>query len=202
MSGKREDCLTKIELYKLKETLLNTQMDDTSKYMILALIVSDRSKDPSNQVGAVIVNNKREILSLGYNGAPYGMNDDEFPWDSKGEESGDLMNIKNSFVVHAEANAIMNYLKSAGANSVLKNATMYVTWFPCNECAKLITQSGIGTVIYHRMYLKPELVQVTNKIFECAGIKCIPYSEALITKDIQSSQRECNIKRIKYINRK
>lgn len=109
--------------------------------MAIAFISTRRSKDPNTQVGACIVDNNNRILSIGYNGAPNGFNDNEFPW----ERVGDFLNTKYAYVVHAERNAILNY---KGSHKDFNNARIYVTEFPCNECAKELVQSGIKEVIY------------------------------------------------------
>ena len=108
-------------------------------FMGVALLAAMRSKDPSTQVGACIVDGDNRILSTGYNGFPYGCSDDEFPWARTGERN----DTKYPFVVHAELNAILN---ARGKN--LSGAKIYVDLFPCNECAKAIIQSGIKEVIY------------------------------------------------------
>lgn len=113
-----------------------------STFMSLAMIVARRSKDPSTQVGAAIVDPDHRILSLGYNGAPIGFNDDEFPW---GKTAENPLNNKGLYVVHSERNAILNY---RGSSKDLESATLYVTLFPCNECAKEIIQSGIKHIVY------------------------------------------------------
>ena len=98
-------------------------------FMGVALLAAQRSKDPSTQVGACIVDKENRILSTGYNGFPHGCSDDEFPWgrdESKGE-------TKYPFVVHAELNAILNSHSQA-----LYDSKLYVGLFPCNECAKAI----------------------------------------------------------------
>ena len=100
--------------------------------MMIAVTSSLRSKDPHNQVGACIVDKQKRILATGYNGAPPGFKDRYFPWDSKGEKTGDILKIKNTFVIHAEQNAIDNF---RGNKKDLEGATLYVTWFPCN-CPK------------------------------------------------------------------
>ena len=130
MSGKREEFLSWEEFF-----------------MGNAIIASARSKDPSNQVGACIVNNENKVLSVGYNGLPHGMNDDEFDWLSTGEQTGEIKNIKDYYVVHAERNAILNY---RGNMKDLKDSTLYVTWYPCVECTKEIIQVGIKKVIYFK----------------------------------------------------
>ena len=108
-------------------------------FMGVSLLAAMRSKDPSTQVGACIVDNDNRILSTGYNGFPYGCSDDEFPWERTGERN----DTKYPFVVHAELNAILN---ARGKN--LSGAKIYVDLFPCNECAKAIIQSGIKEVVY------------------------------------------------------
>ena len=108
-------------------------------FMGVAVLSSKRSKDPSTTVGACIVNKKNRIVGIGYNGFPYGCEDTEYPW---GRDQSDFLNCKYPYVVHAEPNAILN------ATCPLDDCTIYVTLFPCNECAKLIIQSGIKEVVY------------------------------------------------------
>lgn len=107
-------------------------------FMGIALLSSMRSKDPACKVGAAIIKNNR-VYSLGYNGMPKGCDDKEMPW---GKEDQDPLKTKKPYVVHAELNAILN------ANKDLTGTTIYVTRFPCNECAKAIVQSGIVEVVY------------------------------------------------------
>lgn len=107
-------------------------------FMGVAIMSSKRSKDPNTQVGACIVNPKKRIVGIGYNGFPFGCDDDIFPWNN----DTDFLNSKYPYVVHAEPNAILN------ANSSLDNCSIYVTLFPCHECAKLIIQSGIKEIVY------------------------------------------------------
>ena len=106
-------------------------------FMGVSLLAAKRSKDPNTQVGACIVDSNHVILSTGYNGFPLGCSDDELPWARTGEDT------KYPYVVHAELNAILN----SGGKS-LRDATIYVGLFPCNECAKAIIQSGIREVVY------------------------------------------------------
>ena len=110
-------------------------------FMSIAKLSSKRSKDPSTQVGACIVSNDNRILSIGYNGAPNGFSDEDFPWAREGNN----LDTKYPYVCHAEMNAILNY---RGTKKEFENAKIYVDLFPCNECAKLIIQSGIKEVIY------------------------------------------------------
>lgn len=140
-------------------------------FMGVAILSSQRSKDPSTQTGACIINDDKKIVSVGYNGATIGMNDEEFPWDSLGEKTNDLVTTKNPWVVHAELNAILN------SPAPLKDTTIYVTFFPCNECAKAIAQAGIKKVVYLRMFTNPEIVEISKRIFEAANIEYIAYNE-------------------------
>jgi dCMP deaminase len=108
-------------------------------FMGVALLSAKRSKDPATQVGACIVNQKNKIVGAGYNGLPAGCDDDEFPWDKKGE----FLQTKYPYVCHAELNAILNNI-----GMDLHGCRIYTALFPCNECAKAIIQSGITEVIY------------------------------------------------------
>ena len=106
-------------------------------FMGIAMLSAMRSKDPNSQVGACIVRDNK-ILSLGYNGMPIGCDDDIMPWGREGNE----LETKYMYVCHSELNAILN------AGKDLHGSTMYVTLFPCNECAKAIIQSGIKHIVY------------------------------------------------------
>ena len=108
-------------------------------FMGVAMLSGMRSKDPNSQVGACIVSEDNKILSMGYNGFPKGCSDDEFPWAREGEP----LDTKYLYVTHSELNAILNYRGGS-----LEGAKLYVSLFPCNECAKMIIQSGIKEVIY------------------------------------------------------
>lgn len=112
-------------------------------FMSVAHLSSLRSKDPNKQVGACITDPDRVILGIGYNGFPRGCSDHQLPWAKLSCDSNPL-DTKYPYVCHAEMNAIMN--KNAAS---LKGATMYVTMFPCNNCAKLLIQAGITEVVYY-----------------------------------------------------
>lgn len=109
-------------------------------FVSVAKVCAMRSKDPSTQVGAVIVNPLKQIIATGYNGFPRGVDDDEFPW-SKSQDQ-DWTNTKYPYVAHAELNAIVS------ARTNLTDCSLYVTIFPCNECAKIIIQAGIREIFY------------------------------------------------------
>ncbi len=130
-------------------------------FMGVAKLSAMRSKDPGTQVGACIVNDKKRIIGIGYNGFPKGCDDDVFPW----EKEGDLCQTKYPYVVHAEANAILN------ATATLDGAKIYVTLFPCNECAKIIIQSGIKEIVYEsNKYKNTDTHQAAIKMLDAAGV--------------------------------
>lgn len=140
-------------------------------FMGVAMLSSKRSKDPSTQVGACIVNEYKKIIGIGYNGFPNGINDDEFPWDKDKE----YLDTKYPYVVHAEPNAILN------ATTSLVNATLYVTLFPCNECAKLIIQAGIKEVVYLTDIHATDLSSIASRrLFKAANIKLRKLEEEVI----------------------
>ena len=133
-------------------------------FMGVAVLSSKRSKDPSTTVGACIVNKKKRIVGIGYNGFPYGCDDTEYPW---GRDQSDFLNCKYPYVVHAEPNAILN------STCPLDDCTIYVTLFPCNECAKLIIQSGIREVVFMSdKYDGTEGNIASKKMLKSAGVVC------------------------------
>lgn len=136
-------------------------------FMGIAKLAGMRSKDPNSQVGACIVGSDNKILSIGYNGFPAGCSDDEYPWEREGEP----LETKYVYVVHSELNAILN---CRGKN--LEGSKLYVSLFPCNECAKAIIQSGIKTVIYDSdKYAGTPGVIASKKMLSSAGIDCHRY---------------------------
>ena len=136
-------------------------------FMGISILSAQRSKDSNTQVGACIVSPENKILSVGYNGMPIGCNDDEMPWEREGEP----LDTKYPFVCHAELNAILN--RSTGN---LQNSRIYVSLFPCNECAKAIIQSGIKEVIYWEdKYADTDVVKASKKMFQMAGVKMTQY---------------------------
>ena len=133
-------------------------------FMAIAKLSAMRSKDPSTQVGACIVDKNNRILSIGYNGAPNGYSDDIFPWDREGNE----LETKYPYVVHAERNAILNY---RGSRKDFEGAKIYVDLFPCNECAKEIIQAGISEVIYlSDKYANTNSVIASKRLFDACGV--------------------------------
>ena len=131
-------------------------------FMGVAKLSALRSKDPKTQVGACIVNSDLRIVGIGYNGMPQGVDDSVFPWSNE----GDFLQTKYPYVVHAEANAILNATQS------LKGSNIYVTLFPCNECTKLIIQSGIKEIVYESdKYQHTEEHQAAVKMLDAAKVK-------------------------------
>lgn len=132
--------------------------------MNLAKLSAMRSKDPNTQVGACIVSNDNHILSIGYNGTPNGFSDDIFPWSREGNP----LETKYLYVCHAELNAILNY---PGEKNCLNGSRIYVSLFPCNECAKAIIQSGIKEVVYESdKYANTEGTIASKKMFDECGV--------------------------------
>lgn len=109
-------------------------------FMALALLSAQRSKDPNTKVGACIVTPENKIVGIGYNGMPIGLDDSIMPWERSAESQ---LDTKYPYVCHAELNAILNSIKD------ISGCTLYVTLYPCNECAKAIIQSGIKKLVYH-----------------------------------------------------
>lgn len=133
-------------------------------FMGVALLSARRSKDPSTQVGACIVNDKNKIVGAGYNGLPMGCDDDEFPWEKQGE----FLETKYPYICHAELNAILNNI-----GMDLRGCKIYTALFPCNECAKAIIQSGITEVIYlSDKYEGTAVFKASRIMLDKAGVHC------------------------------
>ncbi len=159
--GSLEDVNKKIEeLYNdIICKLPNISWDEY--FMSIANVASLKSKDPSTKVGACIVDSRNRVVGLGFNGFPRYCNDNNFPL----KREGDFLNTKYAYVVHAEANAIIN----STVDTI--NCRIYVTLFPCNECAKLIIQSGIKEVIFASdKYSYTDQVKASKKMFKEAKI--------------------------------
>ncbi len=137
-------------------------------FMGVAALSGMRSKDPNSQVGACIVSDDNKILSMGYNGFPKGCSDDEFPWAREGDE----LETKYVYVTHSELNAILNYRGGS-----LEGSKLYVTLFPCNECAKAIIQAGIKTVIYDSdKYAGTPSNVASKRMLDAAGVRYYKYN--------------------------
>lgn len=133
-------------------------------FMAVAFLSAMRSKDPSTQVGACIVDSRKRIVGIGYNGFPTGCSDDILPWARTAE---DELDTKYPYVVHAEVNAILNKISAE-----LIGCSIYVGLFPCNECAKTIIQSGIKEVVYlSDKYARTNSMRASRIMFEMAGVE-------------------------------
>ncbi len=131
--------------------------------MSLAKVNAMRSKDPNTQVGAIIVNSDKRVVGMGYNGMPQG--NDDFSWE---REAKSKVDTKYPYVIHAELNAILN------SNVLLKNKILYSTLFPCSNCAKIISQSGISKVVFaDEKYRDSEDDKIAKKIFDDLNIKYV-----------------------------
>jgi dCMP deaminase len=135
-------------------------------FMRIAFVISERSKDPSTQVGAVVVSAQNIILGAGYNGWPRGIEADELPWNREGE----FHETKYAYVCHAEENAIYN------SNTSVSGGKIYCTLFPCNECAKTLIQNGIKEIIFESdKYNDTPSIIASRKLFDLAGVKYRQY---------------------------
>ena len=139
-------------------------------FMGVAALSAMRSKDPGTQVGACIVSSDNKILSMGYNGFPLGCSDDEFPWNREEDDENSIEN-KYFYSTHSELNAILNYRGGS-----LEGCKIYVTLFPCNECAKAIIQCGIKEIVYwDDKYAETPSVKASKRMLTSAGVKYTPY---------------------------
>ena len=146
-------------------------------FMGISKLAGMRSKDPNTQVGACIVGQDNKILSMGYNGFPNGCSDEDFPW----ERDGDMLDTKYAYVTHSELNAILNFRGGSLAGSKL-----YVSLFPCNECAKAIIQCGIKTVIYDSdKYAGTPGNIAAKRMFDAAGVTYKKYEHTGRTLNIE-----------------
>lgn len=109
------------------------------RFLDVAKLISSWSKDPSTKTGCVVVNDRRRILSTGYNGFPAGVNDSEERYNDR--------DTKYKMVAHCDSNAVYS---AASEGVSLLGCTMYLTGPPCNECMKAIIQSGIKRVVWPR----------------------------------------------------
>ncbi len=140
-------------------------------FMGVAKMAAFRSKDPNSQVGCCIVSEDNKILSMGYNGFPRGCSDDEFPWNRDDADS-DPFNAKYFYVTHSELNAILNYRGGS-----LEGSKIYVTLFPCNECAKALIQAGIKTIIYEDdKYCDTPAIRASKRMLDAAGVRYYRYN--------------------------
>ncbi|XP_078322999.1 uncharacterized protein LOC111125608 [Crassostrea virginica] len=141
---------------------IETPLTNEEFFMAMAFIASARSKDPRTQVGACIVNEENKVIGIGYNGMPLRFNDANTNW---GKVEKDGLPKKDPIVCHGELNAFL-----FGNVAEMKNSTLYVTLFPCEECAKVFIRAGIKKVIYHsdKQHDKRE---ISRKLLKKSGVK-------------------------------
>lgn len=153
-------------------------------FMAVAVLSAQRSKDPSTQVGACIANKDNKIVGVGYNGFPRGCHDDELPWDRE----GDFLDTKYPYVCHAELNAVLNSISRD-----LNECKIYVDLFPCNECTKVIIQSGMHEVIYlSDKYKDSDQVIASKRMLDMAGVvsrQLVPKQESLLINFVAPENR-------------
>jgi len=131
-------------------------------FMAVAKLSAYRSKDPNTQVGACIVSPENKIVGVGYNGLPWGCDDNQFPWENR---EGEMYDTKYPYVVHAELNAILNSIQK------LNGCRIYVSLFPCHECVKAIIQSGIKEIIYEDdKYNDTPSDRAAKRMLDAAGV--------------------------------
>ncbi|OQX69188.1 MAG: hypothetical protein B6A08_06495 [Sorangiineae bacterium NIC37A_2] len=142
------------------------------RFLALASHIAAWSKDPSTQVGCVVVGADREIRSTGFNGLPRGIEDTT-------ERLTDRA-LKYPLICHAEENAILH---AARIGVSLSGCTMFVTWPPCTRCARSLIQAGIVEVVYPAELEVPERwrddFELSLKMLEEANIRIrrIPMEE-------------------------
>lgn len=140
-------------------------------FLDVAKLISTRSKDPSSQVGAVAVGDKRQILATGYNGFPRGIKDCEKRLAHR--------ETKYKYICHAEVNLIYNACYTGVS---LDQSTLYVYGLPlCSECCKGIIQVGISEVV---MSFPPDnkwldSFSLTKELLNEVGIKHKVYHEPI-----------------------
>lgn len=138
-------------------------------FMKIARVMAERSKDPHTQAGATIVNQDHIIVGTGYNGLPRGLKNEDFPWDQK----GDFLDVKYTYLSHAEENAIFN------SNGPVKDCKLYCTLFPCHDDTKSIIQNGIVEIIYEsdKYHDEPSWI-ASRRMLDAAGVTYRQYISA------------------------
>ena len=142
---------------------VKSALDWDAYFMLQAMMASFKSKDPHTKVGCVIVDKNNHHLSMGYNGMIAGIDENRLPWGN--DRSAPLEYQKYPYIVHAEANALSH------AKCSLQGARLYVTLFPCHECAKLLAIQKITEVIYlSDKYRDSEDNSISRRIFDLTGV--------------------------------
>jgi dCMP deaminase len=161
------------ELYSIDDYLMNDDVDNSHRSQVgvdlyalyRAKKISENSRDPSCKVGAVIVSPMNNIISKGFNRPPKGF-DTEMTW----EKNIGSLDCKYLYVVHAEADAILN------SKHVVSGSTLYTTLSPCNECAKMIVETGIKEVVYLNKLNDEISSRASERMFEYGNVKYRQFS--------------------------
>mmetsp|Transcript_4638 Transcript_4638/g.7957 ORF Transcript_4638/g.7957 Transcript_4638/m.7957 type:complete len:500 (-) Transcript_4638:268-1767(-) len=158
-----------IDPFKFKVRKRSDYLSWDDYFMGVAFLSAQRSKDPNTQVGACIVDENKCIIGIGYNGFPRGCSDDCLPWSRTGKNE---LHKKYPYVVHAEVNAILNKCSAS-----VRGASIYVALFPCNECCKVIIQSGVKEVVFlHDTYHDTDACKASRIMFKMAGVVVRQYT--------------------------
>tara|TARA_Y100000389_G_scaffold204261_1_gene255942 strand:- start:5648 stop:6088 length:441 start_codon:yes stop_codon:yes gene_type:complete len=133
-------------------------------YTSLTHAIAEFSKDPNKKVGSIFINpDTLQILSTGYNGLPRKVKEHKKRWTKP---------FKYDWVVHSELNGIFNATRNGVS---LENSTLFVTKFPCNDCAKGLVQAGIKTIYTYKPDLNHkvwgEKSKISLQMFKETGIK-------------------------------
>jgi dCMP deaminase len=159
--------------------------------MAIAYLSAQRSKHPRTQSGACIVDEDKRIIGIGYNGFPRSCSDDCLPWASS-TDTDNILHTHHPYTCHAEVNAILNK-----SSTDVKGSTMYVPELPCNECAKLIIQSGISEIVFLRNQKNDDSSRASRIMFGMAGVKLRQYNDETNIDPLDfsvfgSNHTECN----------
>jgi dCMP deaminase len=106
------------------------------RFLDLARYIGQWSKDRSRKIGCVVVDANRNVRAMGYNGFPERIDDEA---DNRHDRPA-----KYLWTEHAERNAIF---RAARIGTPLQGCTMYLTWFPCMDCARALVQAGITRLV-------------------------------------------------------
>ena len=139
---------------------MNTEYDKI--FLNVAKEISQQSNDWRTKVGAVFVKDNC-IISAGCNHTPNKMKKNLLPT----ENGKKLIEQKNTFMIHAELDAVLNY---KGSVSDFIDSTAYITLFPCMNCAKLLAQIGVKQIIYLDEYYNSEEMATSKYILDICNI--------------------------------
>lgn len=143
---------------------MHTSVSWDEYFMMQAIVASFKSKDPNTKVGCVFVDHKNHQISMGYNGQIAGLDEAQLSWSNAKDLPLDKQ--KYAYVVHSEANAILH------SKGELEGSKLYVTLFPCHECAKMIATVRVKEVVYlSDKYSDTVENGIAKKILALSGIQ-------------------------------